>query len=351
MDRKRYIVLDVGGTNVRAASYDPTGDCVHDVCRYEVINMYSQPGADVHFIQEALLDQLRGAIERTLALCDCTVPAIAIAFGGPITADGVVSTAPTIWGRQDAPLALGARLSAALSLPVHVINDVSAAAWRYADTVDQPFCLITISSGIGNKVFYDGKVLVNRGGFGGEIGHTKVDFSQDAPVCDCGARGHLGAVASGRGVVAVAKRLARTDPARFAASKLAKLCDGCVENVTSRQIVAADGGGDPFAHECVRIGVRHLANVIAGIYGSIGIELYIFMGGFAQALGRRYLGYVEDELRRIGLFGREPGAISGLLRMAEPDDDHGLIGGGRYLHHLLQGTRTGPPCFNAGTQL
>jgi glucokinase len=324
-----YIVLDAGGTTLRVGSYELESGRVVDVSRHAMANFLARPTASVAELQAAVVGQLLDVIATQHSRRPAA--AVGISFAGPVDADGWVVNAPTIWGRSGEPLDLGRQLSEALGLPVHVLNDVSAAAWRYAGPDAEPFCLITVSSGVGNKVFYDGQVLVNRFGYGGEIGHMRVDFDDDALVCDCGAPGHLGALASGRGAVAAARRFALAEPAAFAGSRLGQLCPQGAAQISAERIAAAVGGNDAFALRCVRHGIGHMARAVAAIYAAIGVRRYIFMGGFAQALGQRYLDELASELRAIGLFGIEPDRIASLLQLASLDDDHGLIGAGHYL--------------------
>lgn len=99
-------------------------------------------------------------------------------------------------------------------------------ARRHAAAEPQRFCLLTIGSGTGNKVFHGGEILLDADGHGGELGHWVCDASPGAPLCDRGASGHLGAITSGRGVLAAARRAAVADCAGFARSRLAALSDG-----------------------------------------------------------------------------------------------------------------------------
>ena len=328
-----YIVLDMGGTTLRSALYDPASGVLSNARREPTENFIKWPELTLAQLQEKVLEQLRRCIAAQRACAP--VSAACISFAGPVAPDGQVVSAPTIWARAGAPLALGTRLSAALEIPVHVLNDVTAAAWRYSERVDEPFCLITVSSGTGNKVYYGGQALVNREGFGGEIGHLRVDFAPDAPLCDCGERGHLGALASGRGTLEVARRFARADLDAFSASLLARLCGGAADAITTYHLVDAAKAGDAFAAACVRHGIGFMARTIATIYAAIGVRRYLFMGGFALALGELYRQWLAEELRTIGLFGVAPEAIADLLEMTEEDDDHGLLGAGCYLRHTL----------------
>ncbi len=339
MTPDRFLVLDIGGTTLRSAVYDPVQGGIGDAQREPVHNFLSQPGVPVDTVQANVMAQLQRLIARRCAEAQAQgrpVRAVGLSFAGPIDAQGRVLAAATIWGAGGAPLAVGEELSRRLDgLPVHALNDVTAAAWRYADRYDEPFCLITVSSGVGNKVFWGREVLVNRFGFGGEIGHMRIDFADDALPCDCGGRGHLGGIASGRGSVAIARRFAAEDPAGFRGSQLAARCGPDPAALNSHQLVQAALDGDAFAVRCVRHGIHCMAQAISGLYAAIGVRRYLFMGGFALALGAQYLAWLAEALREIGLFGIADDEIASLLALTDADDDHGLIGAGRYLAHRL----------------
>ncbi|MEW6705204.1 MAG: ROK family protein [Pseudomonadota bacterium] len=335
MNQDLFLVLDIGGTTLRSAVYDPVQGAIADAQREPVHNFLSQPGVPVATVQANVIAQLQRLIARRCEQLQAqgrSVRAVGLSFAGPIDAQGRVLSAATIWGAGGAPLAVGDELSRRLGgLPVHALNDVTAAAWRYADRHDEPFCLITVSSGVGNKVFWGREVLVNRHGHGGEIGHQRIDFAADALPCDCGGRGHLGGIASGRGSVAVARRFAAEDPAAFRASRLAALCGPDPAGLSSYHLVRAALDGDAFAQRCVRHGIGCMAQAISGLYAAIGVRRYLFMGGFALALGPQYLAWLAEALRDIGLFGIAGDEVASLLELADADDDHGLVGAGRYL--------------------
>jgi glucokinase len=92
---------------------------------------------------------------------------------------------------------------------------------------------------------------------------------------------------------------------------------------------------DVFAQRCVRHGVNYMAQAVAGIYSSIGVRRYLFMGGFALALGPLYIDWLAQALGEIGLFGIAPEIIPQLLQLVDEDDNDGLVGAGRYLQSLL----------------
>ncbi|MFF8593880.1 ROK family protein [Streptomyces sp. NPDC015220] len=324
-----FTVLDVGGTTLRVGGYDPATGTLSGVRRVPVDGMHRDPGAPVPVLQRRVVDQIvREVGEHTGGRAP---RALGVAFAGPITAGGLVLAAPTVWGRRGEPLPLGELLTGRTGAPAVVVNDLTAAAWRYAATEPGDFCLLTVSSGIGNKVFRGGEVLIDADGHGGELGHWVCDVSPDAPLCDCGGRGHLGAVASGRGVLAATRRAALADPAGFRRSRLGALCSGRAEEIGNRAIARAVREGDAFATEVLRGTLARLAQAITAVFTSIGVCRYIVMGGFALAVGEPYRRLLVAELVRLGCFGLDAGQVDAMVSLGVADDDHGLIGVGRLL--------------------
>ncbi|MFC7922386.1 ROK family protein [Streptomyces cinereoruber] len=334
-------VMDVGGTTLRVGTFDARGGGrLSDVRRTPVDGMAGHPGAPVPVLQRQVVDQIVREAERQAGTRPGTAPAaLAVAFAGPVARDGTVLGAPTVWGAGGAPVPLREILSARLCAPVLVVNDLTAAAWRYATESPVPFCLLTISSGIGNKVFRDDEVLLDVEGHGGELGHWTCDRSPDAPLCDCGGRGHLGAIASGRGVLAAVRRAAASDPVGYARSAPARAgaADPCL--LGNPGIARAVRDGDPFTTAVLRSTLVHLAAAVGGVFASIGIRRYVLMGGFALAIGERYRELLVEELVRQGCFGLTAAQVDAMVVLGEDDDDHGLIGAGRLVGRRLAAHR------------
>ncbi len=327
------VVVDLGGTTLRIGRYRPGSGQVTDVRRMPVDGLDPNPGESATRLQQRVLRQLGRELKD-----ESPDSPVGIAFAGPVTADGTVTGAPTVWGSGGPPLALARTLEAALDRPVLVVNDITAAAWRYARTETEPFCLITVSSGIGNKVFRDGRVLVDPAGYGGELGHWRVDPSPDAPRCDCGGRGHLGALASGRGILAAARRGAVEDPAAFAGSGLALRCAGEPALIDNPTLVAAAVAGDRFTIGILQNALRHLAAAVTAVYSAIGVRRYPVIGGFAQAVGELFVRLLTEQLLELGCFGLGDQQIRRMVSLGYADDDHGLIGVGHLLERRLAGT-------------
>lgn len=313
-------VLDVGGTTLRSAIFNGATGVLGVVRRTPTAGA---TGADDGTGQGRVVQQI---VDTVSALVDAGADTAVVAFAGPVTAGGVVLAAPTVAGKRWHPMDLQAHLVQHCGIAVIVLNELTAAAWRYRQTEQRPFCVITVSSGIGNKVVWGDQVLIDPAGHGGEIGHWQVDRNPDAPVCECGGRGHLGAIASGRGTQARARTEAVRNPAGFEISSLATM--NHPDGITTHNLVRAVRAGDEFATKVVQKGTAALAAAITMMFTSIGVRRFLLIGGFAQALGPRYLELLRQSLKEAGCFGLSDCEIDALAELGAPDDDHSLIGAG-----------------------
>lgn len=296
------LVAEVGGTTLRAGRYT---DRISS--RRSAPTPNHRDGATGY---NAVLQALSG-------LCvDLTeVDAISVAFPGPVDRAGTVLATPTVLGRSE-PFALSAAVAELWPrLPVVVLNDLTAAGYRYVAAGLRDFAIVTVGSGVGHKVFVDGAPLTGPQGRGGEIGHLRVDFSPDAIACDCGGFGHVGGLASGRGVCALVHR-----------------ATGRV--LSGPQVVAAYRAGDRDVAACVAEGSRYLGQAMAAIHLDTGIERIIVQGGFAQAMGDPWLaGVVEAAQAACWSIGQ---TWSDILQLGYPDDDSALLGAGWFTRSVRQ---------------
>jgi glucokinase len=293
------------------------------------------PGSPARRIQERLLEEMQ-LLAATVAGQE--PPAVlCVAFPGPIDSQGNALSAPTVWGDGDPkPFPVQRELQRLWpASQVFVMNDVTAAGYRYWRDPTEDFCIVTVSSGIGLKVFVAGQPVVGAAGRGGEIGHVRVDFSPTAPVCDCGGQGHLGAVASGRGALQTARRLAQRGSEAFSRSLLGQRLQGDLNGVDTQALVAAFRSGDPWACDLIREVARPLSQALAAIHVAVGIERFIIVGGFALALGESYrrelVRAARDSCWQLGQDWET------MIVLGEADDLAGLVGAGRCALRLTQG--------------
>ena len=214
------IVFDLGGTHLRCAlalmpPTHPEFSFAHKAHR-RIPNFLTDSSATR--IWDGVLRLVTDYVSSVARMAGPATPVI-IGFPGPVDLDGRILAAPTIAGKQGSIPDLLAAVSSATGRPTFLLNDMSAAAWGLSAKTDaHRFMIVTVSSGIGSKIFDRTLGVIDHPSYAGEIGHVMVDSSPAAPICDCGGRGHLGAIASGRGIERAARQKANRDPISFRSS-------------------------------------------------------------------------------------------------------------------------------------
>jgi predicted NBD/HSP70 family sugar kinase len=328
-----HIVFDIGGTSLRAARVSANLMEIEAIETVETPNFLQS--TDKHLALDALLARMSDiasslAAQRPLEL-------VCVGFPGPIDGAGNLMAAPTIWGGQSSQrLPLRNRLEALWpSARIELLNDVTAAGYAYASELDADFLIVTVGSGIGSKLFIAGEPVLGPHFRGGEIGHMRVDFAADALTCDCGGSGHLGAIASGRGVLRTSMRRAATENA-FLRSSLHALCRGSAEKIENSHIVTAFRDGDEYTREIVRECSVPLAQSLVSMHLQSGLERFVLIGGFAQALGDDYRIMLCD-LARSTTWDNGFDWTSGIF-LSRSEDLPGLRGAAAYLHRRHRAT-------------
>ena len=69
-------------------------------------------------------------------------------------------------------------------------------------------------------------------------------------------------------------------------------------------VVSAAKRDDPLAVSIVRASIRPLARAVSSLENQLNVTNYYFVGGFALALGDRFLGYLREALMEYGIIGR-----------------------------------------------
>jgi C7-cyclitol 7-kinase len=319
------LVVDLGGTHLRCAAIDASG-VLGPVSRVRIESVES--GATAAQSWHSFVDhvaQMRREVASQVpdgAPLVCAVP-------GPVRSRRWLLAAPTLVRDAPVPTDLAERLEGATGLRVVFLNDLSAAAWHYAATTsDRRFVVVTVASGIGSKCFDRDhpRGVLDDPEWSGEIGHQMVDWSADASPCDCGATGHLGGIASGRGIERAARRVAPTD-ASYRQSVHGR--HGVVPAALTNEhhLAPAFRDDDVWTHQLVRAASRPLAQVLATVVLATGSTRVHVMGGFAQALGPRYAALLNDELRDASRYDVASDVFADLVRLAPPSTEIGVLGG------------------------
>ena len=319
------LAFDLGGTFLRGALIG-TGETLTALATHRLTALLGDAG-----VWDRVTDTMAAYEAAHRSALPASAP-IVVAFPGPVAANSTILQAPTVAGAAEVPdfaLALGTRTGRT----VHVLNDLSAAAWYLADHTDaRRFLVVTISSGIGSKLFdrnHPARVLDDPP-YAGEIGHFVVDDGVDAVVCDCGGRGHLGGIASGRGIERAARRQAALDPAGFARSLPAHLARGAALT-NEAHIVAAAAEGDEWTWGVIEQCTRPLARTILAIVMAAGLDRVFIIGGFAQAVGAPYQALLTRLMLETSRYAVIRDRLESLITVVGADEHACLKGCGVYV--------------------
>ena len=265
---------------------------------------------------EPVVERLKRLL-RSLQPDDGVLLGIGVACPGPLDPEhGIVLEAPNIAEWRDLPLK--ALLENEFGAPVVVDNDANLAAvgeWQYgAGRGHHHVLYLTISTGIGGGVIVGDRLLHGERGLAAELGHVTV--VPNGPVCSCGKRGHLEAVASGTAIA----RMAAEALAAGENSSLAELS----HSPTAADVAAAARAGDALARRIFAEAGTHLGRALAGFLHIFNPEVVILGGGVVQA-GDVLLRPLEEAMRAEVM---SPAYLEGLkITTAELGDNAGLIGG------------------------
>ena len=249
------IGVDIGGTKAEAVALSADGSVVASAWRA------TERGAD------GVLETVRAVIRELPVQAD----AIGIGIPGQV-AGGVVRNAVNL---GVAELDLGAAIAADAGVPVHVENDVNAAAlgaWGLRAPAAGAMAYLNLGTGVAAGIVIDGRVWGGSGGVAGEVGHVSVDPA--GPECPCGQRGCIETLAGG---AAVARRWGRggRHPVRD------------VFDAASRGDAVATGLRDDLA--------RGVAAAVRVLALTVDPSAIVIGGGLAR-LGEPLLAAVRDEL-------------------------------------------------------
>jgi glucokinase len=188
-------------------------------------------------------------------------------------------------------------LSEQLGLPVWLDNDANTAmlAEHRAGAARGASCalLYTLGTGIGGAVVVDGRLVRGARGGAGELGHMVVAL--DGPLCPCGNRGCLEALASGSALGREAERVARSSPGSALGEALA-----AGRAITGMLATELAHDGDAAARSVVALVGARLGVGIAGMANALNPEIVV-VGGGVIAAGDLLLDPARDVVRRTAL--------------------------------------------------
>jgi predicted NBD/HSP70 family sugar kinase len=276
--------LDIGGSKVLAVAVDTSaGDGRARVVEQVRLTTFQGPEGVVETALRALT-ALAERLGQPSAAANTLFSGVGIGVPGLVDAEhGTVLHAVNLGISVGLPLA--DRLQHRLQLPVVVENDVNAAALGATahlrlGRVDLAY--ISIGTGLAAGIVLDGELRRGPHNAAGEIGHIPVDLS--GPLCGCGQRGCVEAVASGSAIAA-----------RWPVSPSSE--QDVPSEGPAQSLFTAAAGGDPRAILIRDEVAGYLAAAVRMLALTVDVDLVVLGGGVAE-VGEPLRQAVADALDR-----------------------------------------------------
>ncbi len=277
------LCFDIGGTRIKAATAQ--GGTL------TVLGEVATPATDF----TAFADAIAGFRQGGVAGVALSIPGVV----DPVTGRIKIANIPCLDGRD-----LRADLSAAMGLPVVVMNDADAFAMAEAHVGAGRGhgCVfgIILGTGVGGGLVRDGQLVTGAGGYAGEWGHGPV-IRHPAFACGCGQTGCVDTIGGARGVERLHQHLTG-------------------EGTTSHDILRRWHAGEAAT---VDLWLDLVSGPLAMVINVIGADIVPVGGGLANDV--RLIAAL-DTMVRARILRRTDGA---LVVPAQISVDAGLVGAAR----------------------
>lgn len=304
---KKYAIgMDIGGTKILAAVLNE---------RFQIqaeIKIKTRPEKGLNRFLADLEEVIRqlmndAGIKRSQV--------IGIGIGCPGLIDpkrGVIASSPNIPFLKNLPLSR--QLASRMGIPVILGNDVQTglygefhfgAAKGFQNAVG-----IFMGTGIGGALILNGQPFQGSTGSAGEVGHIMID--PEGPLCGCGHRGCVEALA-GRLAIAAEAALA---VARQKAPHLADKAGTDIRLIKSGAMAKAIRAGDRSIEELIRRKARVVGVVMANLVNILNPDVIVLGGGVVEAMTSLILREAEKAMRErsIGPSSRHAKVVAAKLK-------------------------------------
>jgi glucokinase-like ROK family protein len=202
---------------------------------------------------------------------------IGVGVPGPVVskAGGVIAP-PIMPGWDNFPIR--SNLENLWGHPITLNNDSELGAlgeWAYgAGRAEQDLLYIKVGYGIGAGLLLNGSIYSGASGSAGEIGH--ITINEHGPLCTCGNRGCLEALAGGRAIAEQARKAIQSGK-RTQLSLIQP-----TDKITALDVAMEARKGDLIAQEIIVNAGQYLGIAIASLINVVNPSLIVIGGGVAQ---------------------------------------------------------------------
>jgi len=314
-----WIGFDLGGTKMLATVFDAQFRALGSKRRKTRGNVGARAG----------LERICETIDAALAEAGVRASqlgGIGVGCPGPLDLDrGIVLDMPNLgWKR----FAIKRALEKRFKCPSHILNDVDAGV--YGESVAgagvgaRSIVGVFPGTGIGGGAVYKGEIIRGSKGSCMEIGHLPV--LSEGPLCGCGQRGCLEAVASRLAISGEAAKAAFRGQAPYLLSKAGT----DISKIRSGTLAESIENGDVVIEKIIRQAARLIGITMAGIVNLMAPDILLLGGGLVEAMPKLFIEEVG-----IGIEQTAMEAYRGTYKLvvAKLGDDAGVIGSAAWARH------------------
>jgi glucokinase len=263
------IGVDIGGTTIKIGIIDGV----------KVIDSLSVPSLDYKIVS-SIEKGIKQLLEKNNLKAD-KVDVIGVTLPGPVVNHLVDETVNLKLENKDLKNALSKSFFKA---KIVVLNDANAAAIGESSLTNKKHkisCFVTLGTGVGGGVIYEGKLLDGFSGVGFEIGHIPIGSNYNI-TCGCGNKDCLETVCSAKGLANLYKKLKTSQETKLTSRSNAK------------DIFDAAKDGDKFAIKITDIWAEYLAKGLYIVAVTANPSVIIIGGGISKA-GEFLINKVRDK--------------------------------------------------------
>ncbi|MBN1681207.1 MAG: ROK family protein [Anaerolineae bacterium] len=280
--------IDLGGTKILAAVVDSQGHILGSAKR----KTRSERGVK-QTIERVARTGLEAISDAGLDLSQIK----AVGIGAPGVADydaGVIEFAPNLVDWVNVPL--GPELQNVFHVPVVVANDVDAGTYGEATVgVAQGYNSVVgifPGTGIGGGIILEGRLWRGERNAAAELGHMVILV--DGPMCGCGRRGCIEAVASRTAI----ERDIVGEIRGGRSSMVSGLIDIETDRITSGILAKLLTEGDDVVRDVVGRAAYHLGVFTGSIVNALDPACIVYGGGLIEACGEYMLPIIRRNTYR-----------------------------------------------------
>lgn len=268
----QYIIgIDLGGMSAKGGLFTVSGELL---CEEKM----KTNAADGFEGTVKLLAELSKKLTEQANVNFSAVQAIGVGAPGVVDSRRGVVLRWSNFNWQNAPLA--ERLQQLTGKKTYIANDANIAALgesKFGATSQyQSSILLTIGTGVGGGMVFDGELIEGYQSAGAEFGH--ITIREGGLPCACGRRGCYEKYASASALILQTRHAMVED----LNSQMWEIANGKIENVNGRTAFLAAKQGDKTAQRVVEQFVGYLSEGIADFVNILRPEAIVLGGGIAN---------------------------------------------------------------------